>query len=186
MKNITQHPYFRYLTYALLVISIGYALMANRSVSYQKSQTSFWEQQYESSRLEFESKKSIYEKNIKELRSRDTKVVEIITKPDGTIINRTEETTDRVEIRDEESSSSESETSSEENVTDNQTKSEASAETHNSLSRYAISAFHPADPFDVRNIRFDVGARLGNLPLWGVVGSDGKFSNVYFGVRYEF
>lgn len=179
--------YLKYLPY-LLVIIIALALFNIKGqVAEERSQREFWQEQYESAREKYLKKTEAYDKTLKELRSRKRKIVEVITKPDGTIVNRTETEEERTEIRDREQSNSNTETAEKESSSGAASgEKQSSQKTGPFLKPYSISVSHPPISFDPRLVRFDFGARLGQLPLTATVGSDGHFSNFYVGLRYEF
>jgi hypothetical protein len=56
--------------------------------------------------------------------------------------------------------------------------------TNTDKSKYGVGAYVNAR--DLKDYRADVSARLGNLPLHGVVGYEFKDKTVYVGVRAEF
>lgn len=56
--------------------------------------------------------------------------------------------------------------------------------TRTDKSKYGVGAYVNAQ--DLKDYRADVSARLGNLPLHGVVGYELKDKTVYIGIRAEF
>jgi len=86
----------------------------------------------------------------------------VIQKPDGTIITK-DETKDVVK----------------------DTNSKVPAhDLPRTMSKYSIGVFMRG--LDYRDVLFDVGARLGDLPAFASVGYDVKQRNFLLGVRYEF
>ena len=179
--------YLRSLPY-LLVIFLGVMWwLSNNSADYEKSQREFWTRQYEEVRKNHESLQEKYNRNLKELRERETVVVEVTERPDGTIVRREERTEERTETRDTTERELAREDIEETVLKEDLSGSVEIDERRSARSVYSVHLAHPvAASFDFERARFDVGARLGRSPFSLTVGSDGQFSNVYFGLRFDF
>lgn len=183
---LSKVKYLRSLPYLLVIFLAIMWWQSNNNASYEKSQREFWTQQYETSRISFNNLQKKYNSSLKELREKDTTVVEVITKPDGTIIKREERTEERTETREEQREEVASEERTEETLKEDSSGSVVVDERREARSAYSVTVAHPvATSFDYSRMRFDVGARIGRSPFSAVVGSDGEFSNVYLGVRFE-
>lgn len=98
-------------------------------------------------------------KDIKTKEEVDTKqtIITVVKRPDGTVEEKTV-------------------------ITEKETK--VSTENSDKMSRYSVGAY--ANVRDVKDYRIDVAARLGNLPLHGVLGYEFKDKTIYAGIRAEF
>lgn len=110
-------------------------------------------------------------------------ITEIITKPDGTKIEKEEKVEKRAKVFEE---ISDKEKVSDERIVIKEVEKIVVKKVENSGSKYSVGVYHPvALDYDKRRLEFDFGAQVGGFPVELVVGSRPYQGEWFIGGRFR-